>query len=290
MSEARSPDERITDALEKIAEELEYQNAVLSEQARAQHLTAVAGSDYADPDEQPTSSPNTRSLLSMIDDQEHERDRADDRGPLRADGSGETADGDDQDPLEDILVDQESLVDEAEQARKQYNEARERLEAVSTRLHETNGELYEQGLLSDEEWSDIERKIENSEYAAARDQMQEAIEADRLEFEDDEKDLFARRFSEAWEEQSAAVEEVRTALLDFSRDLDREDLVNYLYGANSGLNKTDIQTVFDAFEDVSEGGLSTRQMARVLQAFERDLTIEDTVDVLEAIKEAADVQ
>jgi hypothetical protein len=70
--------ERIAEALEDIAEELEYQNAVLAEQARAQHLTAVASSDYADPDEKPTSTPNTRSLLSMIEDQQHERERAED--------------------------------------------------------------------------------------------------------------------------------------------------------------------------------------------------------------------
>ncbi len=72
-------DDRIADALERIADAIEYQNAVLSEQARAQHLTAVAANEHADPDEVPESAPNTRSLLTMIREQEHERERADER-------------------------------------------------------------------------------------------------------------------------------------------------------------------------------------------------------------------
>ena len=76
------------DALERIAEELEYQNAVLAELARAQHLTAVASNDFGTPDEQPESAPNTRTLLTMIRDQEHERE-VDDR--LLADGGDNEA-------------------------------------------------------------------------------------------------------------------------------------------------------------------------------------------------------
>ena len=79
---------RQTDAMERIADELEYQNAVLSEVARAQHLTAVASNDFIGPDEKPESAPNTRSLLTMIRDQEHERDR-DDGNPLVTDGGAD---------------------------------------------------------------------------------------------------------------------------------------------------------------------------------------------------------
>ena len=77
---------RQADALERIADEMEFQNAVLAELARAQHLTAVASNDFGAPDEKPESAPTTRSLLTMIRDQEHEREN-DDR--LIADGGDE---------------------------------------------------------------------------------------------------------------------------------------------------------------------------------------------------------
>lgn len=85
MSERSTTDERIATALENIANELEYQNAVLSEQARAQHLTAVSANKYTEPDERAESAPNTRSLLTKIRDNESERERVD---ALFTDGGG----------------------------------------------------------------------------------------------------------------------------------------------------------------------------------------------------------
>jgi len=79
MTDEKSDTERVADALERLADELEYQNAILTEQARAQHLTAVSANGYSEPDERATSAPNTRSLLTMIRDNESERERAENR-------------------------------------------------------------------------------------------------------------------------------------------------------------------------------------------------------------------
>jgi len=68
-------EERKAEALERIADELEFQSAALSEVARAQHLTAVSSNDHVRPEEKAESTPNTRTMLSMIRDQKHERDR-----------------------------------------------------------------------------------------------------------------------------------------------------------------------------------------------------------------------
>ncbi len=77
---------RQADALERIADELQFQNAVLAELAHAQHLTAVSANEYSEPAERAESSPNTRSLLTMIRDQEQERENDD---PLLADGGAD---------------------------------------------------------------------------------------------------------------------------------------------------------------------------------------------------------
>jgi len=97
--------QRQADALERIADELEFQNAVLAELARAQHMTAVSANEYSEPDERARSSPNTRSLLSMIRDQEHERDRD---GGLLADGGGEPT----REELEERVADLEQTVEQ----------------------------------------------------------------------------------------------------------------------------------------------------------------------------------
>jgi len=79
MTDEKLDTERVADALEHLADELEYQNAILTEQARAQHLTAVSANEYSEPDERARSAPNTRSLLTMIRDNESERERAENR-------------------------------------------------------------------------------------------------------------------------------------------------------------------------------------------------------------------
>jgi len=71
----------ITTVLERVADELEFQNAVLTEQVRAQHLTAISADEYTGPEEKAETAPNIRSLLTMIRDHESERERAD--NPIR---------------------------------------------------------------------------------------------------------------------------------------------------------------------------------------------------------------
>lgn len=81
----RYPAERQADALERIADELEWQSAVLTELTYAQHLTAVSANEYSDPEEGSEQAPQSlRSLLGRISDQQHEREHAADEvgGPL----------------------------------------------------------------------------------------------------------------------------------------------------------------------------------------------------------------
>lgn len=188
---------------------------------------------------------------------------------------------DEADPLEE-------LVTEAEEQKEQFNEARTRLEEVRERLHTLVNELAEDDVLGAEEAEDIRTLIDAGEYGEARGAIEDARERAELAFDAEEKDVFAHQFEAAWSELRADVERIRTALVEFDDDLDREDLVDFLYGKYSNLNKGDIRATLDAFDQVRKTSLDTNQMARVLSAYDYDLQVRPTTEVLEAIEAEAD--
>ena len=74
----RDADAWQADALEAVAEELSYQNAVLTELAHATHMLAVASNEYASPQEFPEHVPSLRGLRTNIADQRFTREEAND--------------------------------------------------------------------------------------------------------------------------------------------------------------------------------------------------------------------
>lgn len=178
---------------------------------------------------------------------------------------------------------------EAEEHHEQYTEAQDRLEEVNEQLHDYVARLYDRDTIGTAGRNTLTELIEAGEYGEARKLIEEAIADARLEFDDDERDAFAKRFASEFEELTMTVEGVRTALLGLraENDLTDDQLVSYIYGNHYDLTKSEIRTVLDTFGDLDESGLDTRDMARVLAAFNRDLAIESTIDVLEAIKEEA---
>ncbi|WP_142858120.1 hypothetical protein [Salinigranum halophilum] len=66
--------ERQADALERLADEMEYQNAVLAELAHAVHQVAVNADEHAYPDEKRSRVPSYRGLHGRIDDQRFTRE------------------------------------------------------------------------------------------------------------------------------------------------------------------------------------------------------------------------
>jgi len=184
---------------------------------------------------------------------------------------------DNSDPLEELVV-------SAEENREQFNRARKRLQQVREELRGYIDTLEEEGTVDKSEADRIRRLVEDGSYGEAREAIREAREADTLEFEDEDLDQFARAFRDSYEEFEASVESVRNALLALSGDVDREDMIDFLYGKHSSLNKRDIRGVFEAFDDVERSGLDHKQMARILSTYNRDLNIEPTVEVLDAIE------
>lgn len=207
--------------------------------------------------------------------------------------------GSDDDPLDEIFVDGDdagdaddldALVDDATEAREQYQQSQERLSAVKERLHE---------LLDDVETSiegvdpdrvaTIRTKIERGEYADARDAIRRLARENTLRFDDAEKQQFAQMFADSWNDLVSRVEDVQTALVDLElrNGMDEDDVVSLLNGKHR-INKSTTREVFDASERIAKmNPENPDDAARLLAAVNRDLTIEATRDVLEAIQEEA---
>jgi hypothetical protein len=187
---------------------------------------------------------------------------------------------DDESPLEDLVA-------HAESAKQQYNTAQQTLQEVKEELRDLADDLYDEGALTESELNEIHGCIDRGDYGEARERLEEARQTARLEFDDEEKDVFARRFEQSFQEHEATVEQVRNSLLRLLDGVDRDDLVAYLYGKHSSLRKTDIELTLEAFEQVEKQGLDARQMARILASYERDLRIEPTTEIIEAIQKEA---
>ncbi len=81
------------------------------------------------------------------------------------------------------------------------------------------------------------------------------------------------------------VEKIRNELVDLNRKgATKQDLVDFIYGSNTSMRKTDIKAVFKAIDKVSRTGLSNRNLARVLSVFSTDLNITTTEKILSEIR------
>lgn len=74
---AEDPALRQARALERLADEMAYQNAVLTELAHAVHRVAVSANEFSDPEERAESVPSMRGLETNIEDQRFTREEAD---------------------------------------------------------------------------------------------------------------------------------------------------------------------------------------------------------------------
>lgn len=183
------------------------------------------------------------------------------------------------DPLEDLYED-------AEAAREQFSSAQKQLRKIKETLREHVDALESEGLIDVSDAEQLHDLVDRGEYGRVRETIREARQP--LEFDDEEKDRFAERFGEAFDELVEDVEAVRNAILEIERGIDRDDMVDLLYGKYSTLNKRDIEATFEAIDDVSRTSLSPTQLARVLQAYDSSLNVRPTADVLEAVKKESE--
>lgn len=178
----------------------------------------------------------------------------------------------------------DDLIESAEEKKEKYSEAQKEAREVKEKLRESIKELRDQDEISQSEFMDLKKDIDSAKYGKVRERINEVL--NELDFDDEEKDLFAQRFSDSFQELEETVETIRNDLVALRYDeSDRETLIATIYGKHSGLNKGDIRDVFDTVEDVSETGLSDDDLARILSKFNSGLKKKNARKIVDAIRE-----
>jgi phenylpyruvate tautomerase PptA (4-oxalocrotonate tautomerase family) len=188
------------------------------------------------------------------------------------------------DPLDDILEQFDETKETSQnlsQYQKQTKKAKQELAQKVTRLEDEEE-------ISTTKAEAILNQVQNANYGKGRQMLKEAYEKQGLEFDADEKNLFAQKFTDEFEQLQGDTERIRNSLLQLERGVDRDDLITYLYGKHSSFTKSDLRAVFDALGKVGKSSFSTKDQARVLAAFDSDLGITTTKEILDEIKKEAD--
>lgn len=183
-------------------------------------------------------------------------------------------------PAENILQDIQS----AKEKSKKFSETKEELVEVRKDLKEKLLSLKSD--ISERKHDDIVRAIDRSDYGKARELLINAAKEVQFQFTNEDKKKFAKAFKKTLNELQENIELIRNELMLISEcDINRKQLIDYLYGAHSNLNKGDIQAVFEAIDDFEKTGVNLKILARVLNVFNRDLNITTAENILKYIKE-----
>lgn len=188
------------------------------------------------------------------------------------------------DELEDLMED----IENTRETSQKFSQYQKQVKEAKRELAEKVQELEQEEEISGTKAEEILNLIQNAKYGEARKRLKEAYEKQGLEFDAEEKNIFANRFTESFEKLQGDTERIRNSLLELQRGVDREDLVTYLYGKHSKFTKKELRAVFDALDKISNSSFSTRDQARVLAAFDRDLAITTTKEILDEIEAEAD--
>ena len=119
---------------------------------------------------------------------------------------------------------------------------------------------------------------------------QEQEEEDPLEevFEEEEKQLFAERFAESFQELQDSVSKMQEEIERLQDGATRGDLITFLRGKKSSRTKKEVEAVFSAIDSFQAGGTDLSNMAKVLSSYTSELNISETEELLKEIQEKAE--
>lgn len=192
----------------------------------------------------------------------------------------------DENELDDIL----ESIEKTKEASQKFSKWQSEIQEAKQELAQEVTRLEDEEEISTTKAESILKQIQGGNYGKTREMLKEAYEKQGLEFDAEEKNLFAQKFTDEYERLQSDTEKIRNSLLGLKRGVDREDLITYLYGKHSKFTKKDLRAVFDALDNVSQRSMSVKDQARVLAAFDTDLTITTTKEILDEIKSEADLQ
>ena len=180
----------------------------------------------------------------------------------------------------------DEVFQKAEEKTEKKKELEEEKDAIREKLTRKVEELHREDEIAGTSRDTIEDYLKEDKFDKARELLSEALH--EINFDDEEKQLFADKFEENWKELESNIETMKTSLLELEQKYDREDIISLLFGKYSNLRKGDIRKTIEGISNLSDRSFTTNDKAELLSAFEKDLNKSDAEDVLEKIKEEAD--
>lgn len=176
----------------------------------------------------------------------------------------------------------DELIQSAEEQKERTAEELKKSRQVREKLNDKLDELFEEDILDSEEFNRALNYLEDSQYGKVREIVAEAEKGTR--FDDEDMQEFADAFSETFEELEAEVEKVRNQLMDLDGSVDRSVMISYIYGS-TGLNKGDVEKIFDVLDKYTSSGVDSDKLARALRGYNSSLNLDDTKKVIEKMQE-----
>lgn len=166
-------------------------------------------------------------------------------------------------------------------------EISENLESTQNKILMITSKMVNNGQMNDSEAGEINNLANQGRFDEALDLIEEYRDRDQLTFEDEEKQVFADRFSDVLDEVVDEIESMKDAIDNLQGGVSRKDLKTYIYGKNSGRTHKQVDSLFDAIDSLTSGGASNRKIAKVLTSFDSNLTISETETMIDEIREKA---
>ncbi len=169
----------------------------------------------------------------------------------------------------------------------------ELLDPTSKRILRKSSQLFSDGEITEDQADQVNKLAREEEWVEATELLKEYKEQEDEEpldevFEDEEKQLFAERFAESFQELQDLVEEMQTEVERLQDGATRGDLITYLRGKKSSRTKKEVEAVFSAIDSFQAGNTDLSNMAKVLASFTSELNISETEDLLADIQEKAE--
>lgn len=167
----------------------------------------------------------------------------------------------------------------------------ELLDTTTERILEISSELVSKGEITEEQYREVNKLAREEEWVEAADQLEEYKEQeDPLDevFEQEEKQLFAERFAESFQELQDSVSEMQKEIERLQDGATKGELITFLRGKKSSRTKKEVKAVFSAIDSFQARGTDLSNMAKVLAAFTSELNISETEKLLKEIQEKAE--
>jgi len=157
----------------------------------------------------------------------------------------------------------------------------ELIDSTTSKIINKTRNLLSEDEITEEQAGEVNKLAREEEWVEAAELLKQFKEQEDEEpldevFEDEEKQLFAERFAESFQDLEDSVSEMQEEIERLQDGATRGDLITYLRGKKSSRTKKEVEAVFSAIDSFQAGNTDLSNMAKVVASFTSELNISET--------------